>query len=55
MKSGKAPGIGNITVELLNTNIEFSTIKIHELLLKIWMFEVISEAWKKGLIIKLPM
>ena len=54
LKSGKAPGINNITAELLKTDIEFSTIKIHELLSKIWKFEVILEAWKKGLTIKLP-
>ena len=54
LKNGKAPGIDNITAELPKTDIEFSTIKIHELLSKIWKFEVIPEAWKKGLIIKLP-
>ena len=54
LKSGKAPDIDNITAELLNSDIEFSTMKIHELLSKIWKFEVIPEAWKKGLIIKLP-
>ena len=53
LKSGKAPGIDNITAELLKTDIEFSTIKIHKLLSKIWKFEVIPEAWRKGLIIKL--
>ena len=42
--SGKAPGIDNITAKLLKTDIEFSTIKIHELLSKIWKFEVIPEA-----------
>ena len=54
LKSGKAPDIDNITAELLKTDIEYSTLKIHELLSKIWKFKVIPEAWKKGLIIKLP-
>lgn len=45
LKSGKTPGIDNITAELLKTDIEFSTIKIHELLSKIWKFEVIPDAW----------
>ena len=53
LKSGKAPGIDKITAELLKTDIEFSTIKIHKLLSKIWKLEVIPEAWRKGLIIKL--
>ena len=53
LKSGKAPGIDNITAELVKTDIEFSTIKIHELLSKIWKFQVIPEAWTKRLIIKL--
>ena len=38
----------------MNTNLEFSARKIHELLSKVWKFEAIPEAWKRGLIIKLP-
>ena len=54
MKSWKAPGIDNITAELLRTKVKFSARKIHELLSKVWIFEAIPEAWKRGLIIKLP-
>ena len=43
-----------MTVHEKYVDIEFSTIKIHELLSKIWKFEVIPEALRKGLIIKLP-
>jgi len=53
LRSRKAPGFDNITAELLETNVEFPARKIQELLLKVWKFEVIPEAWKRGLIIKL--
>lgn len=52
-RSRKAPGFDNIPAELLKTNVEFSARKIQELLLKVWKFEVIPEAWKRGRIIKL--
>ena len=48
LKSWKAPGIDNITAELLKTNVEFSARKIHKLLSKVWKFEAIPEAWKEG-------
>ena len=54
LKNGKAPGIDNITAELLKTEIEFSSSKIQEILAKVWRFETIPEAWRRGLIIKLP-
>ena len=54
LKNGKAPGIDNITVELLKVDIEFSTKRIHGLLKKVWSHETIPEDWKRGVIIKLP-
>ena len=54
LKSGKAPRIDNITAELLKTDTEFSALKIYALLTKVWRLEVIPNAWRRGLIIKLP-
>ena len=54
LKNGKASGTGSITAELLKANIEFSATKIHQLLGKRWPFGKITQAWKQGLIIKVP-
>ena len=54
LKSGKAPGFDNITTELLKTDSEFSALKVYALLTKVWRLEIIPDAWKRGLIIKLP-
>ena len=52
LQNGNAPGIDNITAELLKADIEL-TKKVHQLLGKIWKHEKIPTNWKKGLIIKL--
>ena len=54
LKNGKAPEIDSITAELLKPNVEFSAEKIHRSMTKIWNHERIPEAWKLGLIVKLP-
>ena len=54
LKNGKASGTDSITADLLKANIEFSATKIHQLLGKRWPFGKITQAWKQGLIIKLP-
>ena len=54
MKSGKAPGVDNITAELLKADIETSVDKIHNLVREIWREERSPEDWNRGLIVKLP-
>ena len=53
LRNGKAPGIDSITADILKADIDFSTMKIHRLLEKIWRHEKIPNNWKRGLIIKL--
>ena len=54
LQNNKAPGIDCITAELLKADVEFSAMKVHQLLGKVWKQEKIPTNWKKGLIIKLP-
>ena len=54
LQNGKAAGIDSITAELLKADIEFSSMKVHQLLEKAWKHEKIPTKWKRGLIIKLP-
>ena len=54
LKTGKSPGIDNITGELLKADSETATKQIHLLLTKIWNNEQIPSDWKKGLIVILP-
>ena len=55
LKNNKAPGIDNITAEVLKTDIRFVTDWLYDLFHhKIWNAETIPEDWCRGLIIKLP-
>ena len=53
MKSGKAPGIDNITTEILKADIETTVREMHKLIGEIWVAEEIPQDWKRGVIIKL--
>ena len=53
-KNGKAPGIDEIPLELLNTNNDTTINELGKLFKKIWNEEKIPDKWKKGIIIKLP-
>ena len=37
----------------MNASVEFSAMKIHQLMMKVWRHEKIPTKWKQGLIIKL--
>ena len=54
LKNNKAPGIDNITAEVLKTDIRFATDWLYDLFYKIWNVETIPEDWCRGLIVKLP-
>ena len=54
LKNNKAPGIDNITAEVLKTDIRFATDWLYDLFHKIWNAETIPEEWCRGLIVKLP-
>ena len=50
IKNGKAPGIDNITVELIENGGPELLQRIFELLLQIWDQERMPEEWGKGII-----
>jgi hypothetical protein len=54
MKSGKAPGIDNITPEVLKVDAETSIDLLYSMFVNIWVEEKLPAAWKKGMIVKLP-
>ena len=54
LKSNKAPGIDNITAEVLKPAIRFATDWLYDLFHKIWIAETIPEDWCRELIIELP-
>lgn len=54
MKNGKAPGVDNITPEMLKADIEVTATIFQDLLKDVWEKEEIPEDWKKGLLIKIP-
>jgi hypothetical protein len=54
MKSGKAPGLDNITPEVLSIDVETSTDLLYPMFVKIWIEEKLPTDWKKGMIVKLP-
>ena len=54
LKNNKAPGIDNITAEVLKTDIRFATDWLYDLCHKIWNAGTIPEYWCRGLIRKLP-
>jgi hypothetical protein len=53
MKNRKAPGIDNISAELLKADLETSTDQISKILDLVWIRENVPSDWRKGLIIKL--
>ncbi|KAL9971498.1 hypothetical protein ACROYT_G017669 [Oculina patagonica] len=54
MKSGKAPGIDNITADLLRADNDTAISVLHDLFSTIWKEESVPEDWCRGLIVKLP-
>ena len=54
MKSGKAPGIDNLTADLLRADIVTTVSVLDDLFHTIWEEESIPEDWCRGLIVKLP-
>jgi hypothetical protein len=54
MKSGKAPGLDNITPQVLKVDVETSIDLLYLIFVKIWMEEKLPADWKKGMIVKLP-
>ena len=54
MKSGKAPGADGVTVEMLKADVNVTAPILTEIFKQIWEEGQIPEAWKTGLIFKLP-
>ena len=52
-KSGKAPGVDNITAEILKTDMETTVKELHTLFNTIWTTAKTPNDWRRGLIIKL--
>ena len=54
MKSGKAPGADGVTAEMLKADVNVTAPILTEIFRQIWEEGQIPEAWKTGLIFKLP-
>ena len=54
LKNGKAPGIDQITAELLKADIESTCVGLKCLFDLIWQEEKVPVQWKQGLICKIP-
>ena len=54
MKSGKAPGADGVTAEMLKADVNVTAPILTEIFKQIWEEGQIPEAWKTGLIFKLP-
>ena len=54
MKSGKAPGADGVTAEMLEADVNVTAPILNEIFKQIWEEGRIPEAWKTGLIFKLP-
>ena len=54
LKNGKAPGIDQITAELLTDDIGTTCVELRHLFDLIWQEEKLPERWKEGLICKIP-
>lgn len=50
MKNGKAPGIDNISPELLKEKPDLTVENLEPFLTMIWKEEQVPEEWKKGVI-----
>ena len=53
-KSNRAPGEDRITTDMLKADPVMSAKCLVELFNKVWIDEQVPEAWKKGIIVKLP-
>ena len=54
MKSGKAPGADGVTAEMLKADVNVTAPILTEIFKQIWEEGQIPEAWRTGLIFKLP-
>lgn len=54
MKNGKAPGVDQITADMLKLDTACSTDILYPLVEKVWREEIFPEEWKEGIIVKLP-
>lgn len=54
MENWKAPGIDNISPNILKANPDMLSSFLEPLLKKIWEGETIPEEWNQGVLIKLP-
>ena len=54
LKNGKAPGIDQITAELLKADTESTCVELKHLFDLIWQEEKMPEQWKQGLICRVP-
>ena len=54
LKNNKAPGIDNISAEMLKADPKLISDKLYELFNIIWANVVLPAEWLKGLIVKLP-
>ena len=54
LKNNKAPGMGNITAEVLKTDTRFAKDWLYELFHKTWIAEVIPEDWCWGPFLERP-
>ena len=53
MKNGKAPGVDNITAEILKTDTETTVKELYALFNVVWFTGKAPKDWRRGLIIKL--
>lgn len=54
LKSGKAAGLDGIPAEIFKLDPEYFAHILHAELMQIWATGVVPDAWKEGIIIKLP-
>jgi len=54
LKNGKAPGVDQITSEMLKADVEQTSVELKYLFDIIWERETVPKQWNKGLICKIP-
>ena len=54
LKDNKAPGLDNITSEMLKNGGECSMESLTSLLNNCWQHQIVPEEWRKGMIVKPP-